>query len=41
MADWCDVTIKIPYKTTMDIQERHLPVYHALCAALEREFFEA
>jgi D-sedoheptulose 7-phosphate isomerase len=36
----CDVTIRVPSDRTPDIQERHLPIYHALCEALEAEFFE-
>jgi D-sedoheptulose 7-phosphate isomerase len=35
----CDVTIRVPSDRTPDIQERHLPIYHALCEALEAEFF--
>ena len=34
-----DVTIISPAKETYLIQEHHLPIYHALCAALEHEFF--
>lgn len=41
LAEWCDVTIKVPYRITADIQERHLPIYHALCLMLEKTFFEA
>ncbi|TDF98755.1 D-sedoheptulose-7-phosphate isomerase [Paenibacillus piri] len=39
MKDICDVTICVPYNSTPDIQERHLPIYHAICIALEEEFF--
>lgn len=39
MKDFCDVTIRVPYELTPDIQERHLPIYHALCIMLEEEFF--
>ena len=35
-----DVTVKVPETETYKIQEYHLPVYHALCAMLEEEFFE-
>jgi D-sedoheptulose 7-phosphate isomerase len=35
----CDVTIRVPYTTVTEIQERHLAVYHALCAQLEEDFF--
>jgi phosphoheptose isomerase len=39
MAELCDVTIRVPWDLTPDIQERHLPIYHALCIILEEEFF--
>ena len=35
----CDVCICVPGESTPAIQERHLPVYHVLCAMLEEEFF--
>lgn len=41
MGELCDLTICVPYDTTARIQERHLPVYHALCTLLEQEFFDA
>ncbi len=34
-----DCCIKVPEKETYKIQELHLPVYHALCAMLEEEFY--
>lgn len=34
-----DVTINVPEVETFKIQEYHLPVYHAICLALENEFF--
>lgn len=37
----CDVTVNCPAEETYRIQEFHLPVYHALCAMLEAEFFGA
>lgn len=39
MRDICDVTICAPYDRTLEIQERHLPIYHTLCVMLELEFF--
>ncbi len=39
MAGLCDVTICVPAAETYKIQEYHLPVYHAICAMLEMEFF--
>lgn len=35
----CDVAICVPWEETLDIQERHLPIYHALCRMLEEAFF--
>lgn len=34
-----DITIRVPSNKTFEIQEYHLPVYHAICACLENEFF--
>lgn len=39
MVGLCDVTIRVPEDETLEIQERHLPVYHALCELLENAFF--
>ena len=39
MAELCDVELRMPAGETPLIQELHLPVYHALCAALEAELF--
>lgn len=41
MGNLCDTVIKVPAKETYRIQEYHLPIYHALCAMIEAEFFEA
>lgn len=35
----CDVTSRVPHDRTPEIQERHLPIYHALCLQLEATFF--
>ena len=35
----CEVCICVPAENTPAIQERHLPIFHALCAMLEEEFF--
>ena len=40
LKELCDVCIRVPADQTADIQEYHLPVYHALCAMLESHFFE-
>ena len=37
----CDVTVKLPAHTPFEVQEFTLPVYHALCAALEAALFTA
>lgn len=39
LSELCDVTIKAPRDQTHQIQELHLPIYHALCISLEAEFF--
>ncbi len=35
----CDVVVRVPAMETYQIQEYHLPIYHALCAMLESELF--
>ena len=35
----CDVVIHVPETETYKVQELHLPVYHALCAMIESEFY--
>jgi len=37
--DMCDVTLKAPETETFKVQEYHLPIYHYLCAELERQMF--
>lgn len=39
LATLADITIKVPAKLTYQVQELHLPVYHALCIAVENHFF--
>lgn len=39
LAEMADVAIRVPATETYQIQEYHLPVYHALCLMLEKEFF--
>lgn len=34
-----DILINVPSMITYQIQELHLPIYHAICLALEHEFF--
>lgn len=38
-AQLADTVICVPEEETFKIQEQHLPVYHALCAMLEADFF--
>lgn len=39
MAPLCDVAIIAPGADTQQIQEHHLPIYHALCLMLEEALF--
>jgi phosphoheptose isomerase len=39
MAPLCEVLICTPGRSTAEIQEYHLPIYHALCLMLEEAFF--
>ena len=39
LGNICDCVIRAPSKTTPEIQEMHLPIYHSLCQMLEAEFF--
>lgn len=39
LNEYTDVNIIAPELETYKIQELHLPVYHAICLALEEEFF--
>ena len=39
MKGFCDCTICVPSKNTPVVQEYHLPIYHALCAMIEYDFF--
>ena len=40
LSQLCDVCIKTPSTETYRIQEYTLPIYHALCALIEAEYFE-
>ena len=40
LKNLCTVTLKAPESETYRVQEYHLPIYHALCAMVESEFFE-
>jgi D-sedoheptulose 7-phosphate isomerase len=39
LAPLCDICIIAPARTTAEVQELHLPVYHYLCRAVEAHFF--
>ena len=40
LSEISDCTIKVPETETFKVQEYHLPVYHYLCAMVEKCFFE-
>ena len=40
LNDVSDICIKVPETETFKVQELHLPVYHYLCAEVEKHFFE-
>ena len=39
MDDVCDIVIHVPETETYKIQEYHLPVYHYICAEMEKRIF--
>ena len=39
LGELADAAVKVPESETFKIQELHLPVYHALCAAVEKQLF--
>lgn len=39
LSSLSDVSIRVPRDEVFRIQELHLPIYHALCAAVEAELF--
>jgi D-sedoheptulose 7-phosphate isomerase len=41
LVRYADVAIRVPADTVDEIQELHLPVYHAIARALEELFFES
>lgn len=40
LSELSDITIRVPAIETYKIQELHLPVYHYLCAEVEKYFFD-
>jgi D-sedoheptulose 7-phosphate isomerase len=39
LGDLADVSVRVPAESTPQVQELHLPIYHALCEMLEVFFF--
>lgn len=39
LSEIATVAVRVPATVTPEVQELHLPIYHALCEALERRFF--
>ncbi|MCI7644244.1 MAG: SIS domain-containing protein [Lentisphaeria bacterium] len=39
-CQYADLVLAAPESETFKIQELHLPIYHAICAAVERYFYE-
>ncbi len=39
MAQLCDVLVTAPGATTPAVQDAHRPLYHALCLAVEAEWY--
>jgi len=39
LAEVCDIVLRAPAKETYQVQEYHLPIYHALCLLVEDAFF--
>ncbi len=39
LAEIADICIKAPERETYKVQELHLPIYHYICAEIERHFF--
>ncbi|MFN2285876.1 MAG: hypothetical protein ACK2UQ_15780 [Anaerolineae bacterium] len=40
LAELANIAIRVPATRTDRVQELHVQCYHALCEALEGEFFE-
>jgi D-sedoheptulose 7-phosphate isomerase len=39
LGAFADITLAVPERETFKVQELHLPLYHYLCAAVERRLF--
>lgn len=40
LSEICDIAIRVPETETYKVQELHLPVYHYICAEVEKHFFD-
>ncbi len=40
-TQYSDVCIQAPSSVTHEVQEFHLPIYHAICIEIERRFFDS
>ncbi len=40
LASLADISLRVPETETYKVQELHLPVYHCLCAEIEKHFFK-
>lgn len=40
LSEICDITIRVPETETYKVQELHLPIYHYICAEVEKHFFD-
>jgi len=40
LASVSEIAIRVPADTTPEIQEFHLPVYHAICSQVEENLFQ-
>ncbi len=39
LSEICDITVRVKGMETYKVQELHLPIYHYLCASVEKYFF--
>jgi D-sedoheptulose 7-phosphate isomerase len=39
LGEFADIWVRVPESAVAAVQELHLPIYHALCGALEEAFF--
>ncbi|MDP4117954.1 MAG: SIS domain-containing protein [Bacillota bacterium] len=40
LSEICNVTVRVPETETYKVQELHLPVYHYICAKVEKDLFD-